>query len=76
MPAIILSGFATPIANMSDAVQPLTYLNPMRYFLVIVRGLFLQGLPAPLVAQQLWPLALIAAASLGAAGWLFRNRMS
>lgn len=76
VPAIILSGFATPIGNMSDAIQPLTYLNPMRYFLVIVRGLFLQGLPAPLVAQQLWPLGLIAGASLGTAGWLFRNRMS
>jgi ABC-2 type transport system permease protein len=76
VPAIILSGFATPIANMSEAVQPLTYLNPMRYFLVIVRGLFLQGLPAGLVVHQLWPLALIALASLSAAGWLFRNRLA
>jgi ABC-2 type transport system permease protein len=57
-------------------VQPITYLNPMRYFLVIVRGLFLQGLPADLVAQQLWPLALIALASLAAAGWLFRHRLT
>jgi len=76
VPAIILSGFATPIANMSHVIQPLTYVNPMRYFLVIVRGLFLQGLPAELVAQQLWPLALIAIASLTAAGWLFRNRLT
>jgi ABC-2 type transport system permease protein len=30
VPAIILSGFATPIANMSDLIQPLTYINPMR----------------------------------------------
>jgi len=76
VPAIILSGFATPIANMSDAVQLLTWLNPMRYFLVIVRGLFLEALPAALVVHQLWPLALIAAASLTAAGWLFRNRLA
>ena len=76
VPAIILSGFATPIANMSRAIQPLTYVNPMRYFLLIVRGLFLEGMPAGLVAEQLWPLALIAAASLTAAGWLFRNRLS
>jgi len=76
VPSIILSGFATPIANMSAAVQPITYLNPMRYFLVIVRGLFLQGLPADLVAQQLWPMALIALATLSAAGWLFRHRLS
>ncbi len=36
VPAVILSGFATPIANMPEVVQWITYLNPMRYFLVIV----------------------------------------
>jgi len=76
VPSIILSGFATPIANMSEIIQPLTYLNPMRYFLVIVRGLFLQGMPAELIVHQLWPLVLIAIASLSAAGWLFRNRLT
>ncbi|HEB88502.1 MAG TPA: ABC transporter permease [Deltaproteobacteria bacterium] len=74
VPAIILSGFATPIRNMSEIVQWITYVNPMRYFLVIVRGLFLQGMPAELVARQLWPLALIAMASIGMARWLFKNR--
>jgi len=76
VPAVILSGFATPIANMSEWIQPITWVNPMRYFLVIVRGLFLQGMSPELVAQQLWPLALIALASLSAANWLFRNRLS
>lgn len=76
VPSVLLSGFATPIANMSEAVQPLTYLNPMRYFLVIVRGLFLEGMSTDLVAQQLWPLALIAIATLASANWLFRHRMS
>jgi len=76
VPAVILSGFATPIANMSPAVQPITLINPMRYFLVIVRGLFIQGMSAELVAQQLWPLALIAVVSLTIAGRLFRSRLS
>jgi ABC-2 type transport system permease protein len=76
VPAIILSGFATPIANMSKVIQVITFVDPMRYFLVIVRGIFLQGMPAELVVQQLWPLALIALASLSLAGWLFRNRLS
>jgi len=76
VPSIVLSGFATPIANMSVVVQPLTYVNPMRYFLIVVRGLFLQGMPVELVAPQLWPMALIAAVSLAAAGWLFRHRTS
>ncbi|MHB8266427.1 MAG: ABC transporter permease, partial [Acidithiobacillus ferrivorans] len=43
VPAIFLSGFATPIANMPELVQDLTYINPMRYFLMIVRGVFLEG---------------------------------
>ena len=76
VPAIILSGFATPIANMSEAIVPITFVDPMRYFLVIVRGIFLQGMSAELVIQQLWPLALIALSSLSCAGWLFRNRLS
>lgn len=43
MPAIILSGFAFPIRNMPEAVQPLTYLDPLRYYLVVIRDLFLKG---------------------------------
>jgi ABC-2 type transport system permease protein len=40
-PATLLSGFMFPIANMPPAVQWLTYLHPLRYFLVVIRGLFL-----------------------------------
>src|SRR4030042_1648009 len=43
MPALLLSGLMFPIANMPEAIQWLTYLNPMRYFLVIIRGIFLKG---------------------------------
>jgi len=75
VPAVILSGFATPIANMPQIIQDLTLVNPMRYFLIIVRGTFLEGLPAALVYERLWPMALIAAASLTGAGWMFRHRL-
>jgi len=44
MPAILLSGFMFPIDNMPEAVQVLTYANPLRYFLVIVRGIILKGI--------------------------------
>jgi ABC-2 type transport system permease protein len=37
-PATLLSGFATPIENMPESLQPLTLLDPLRYFLVITRG--------------------------------------
>jgi ABC-2 type transport system permease protein len=75
VPAVILSGFATPIANMPELVQDLTYLNPMRYFLVVVRGVFLQGDGYAILANQFWPMALIALVTLSLAGWLFRHRM-
>lgn len=75
VPAIILSGFATPIANMPTVIQDLTLINPMRYFLIIVRGTFLEGLPAFLVYDRLWPMALIAGATLTGAGWMFRRRL-
>ncbi len=75
VPAVILSGFATPIANMPEAVQYLTLINPMRYFMVIVRGVFLEGAGYELLAAQYWPMAVIAFFSLSSAGWLFRRRM-
>jgi len=75
VPAVILSGFATPIANMPVAVQYLTYLNPMRYFLIVVRGVFLEGNDYALLVSQYWPMAVIGLVSLALAGWLFRHRM-
>jgi ABC-2 type transport system permease protein len=43
MPAILLSGFMFPIENMPVIFQFMTYANPLRYFLVIIRGIFLKG---------------------------------
>ncbi|WP_216642605.1 ABC transporter permease [Hydrogenovibrio sp. JE_KL2] len=74
VPAVILSGFATPIENMPEVIQWLTYLDPMRYFLVIVRGIFLQDVGMDVVWSQIWPMAIIAMVTLSMAGWLFRHR--
>ena len=54
IPMIFLSGFVFPIENMPDAIQPVTYLIPLRYFLVILRGIFLKGIGMAV----LWPQAL------------------
>jgi drug efflux transport system permease protein len=43
IPQIILSGFVFPIENMPHLIQWLTYVVPLRYFLVIIRGLFLKA---------------------------------
>ena len=75
VPAVILSGFATPIANMPRAVQILTYIDPLRYFLIILRKVFLEGAGFAILADQFWPMALIGTAALLLASWLFRHRM-
>jgi ABC-2 type transport system permease protein len=51
LPFFMLSGFVFPIANMPVVVQWLTYLNPLRYFLVILRGIFMKGVGLHI----LWP---------------------
>jgi ABC-2 type transport system permease protein len=53
-PMMYLSGFIFPIENMPEWIQPMTYLIPLRYFLVILRGIFLKGLGL----EVLWPQAL------------------
>ncbi|MEJ2142323.1 MAG: ABC transporter permease [Gammaproteobacteria bacterium] len=76
VPAVILSGFATPIANMPYVVQLITYLDPLRYFLIILRGVFLEGDTTSMLLPYYWPMILIALITLGFAGWLFRHRMN
>lgn len=74
VPAVILSGFATPIANMPPFMQHLTLLNPMRYYMVALRGVFLEGATIGNLLDQLAPMVLIGLVSLFIAGWLFRAR--
>jgi ABC-2 type transport system permease protein len=54
LPALLLSGFMSPIASMPPVIQYLTYIIPARYFLVVTRGIFLKGLSL----THLWPQAL------------------
>jgi ABC-2 type transport system permease protein len=75
VPSIILSGFATPIRNMPVLVQDITLINPMRYFMVVLRSVFLEGSPFNLLIPQFWPMALIGIVTLSISGWLFRHRM-
>ncbi len=75
VPAIILSGFTTPIANMPQLIQDITLFNPMRYFMVVLRGVFLEGSSFRLLLGQFWPMAAIGIVNLALAGWLFRHRM-
>jgi ABC-2 type transport system permease protein len=75
VPAMLLSGFATPIENMPQWLQPVTVINPLRYFLIIVKGVFLKNIGLHEVVGQTIPLCLIAVVTLSAAAWLFRRRL-
>jgi ABC-2 type transport system permease protein len=75
MPSMLLSGFASPVQNMPGWLQPITMINPLTHFMVIMRGVFLRDMPLWLVAQRIWPMALIAVVTISAAAWLFRRRV-
>jgi ABC-2 type transport system permease protein len=59
MPAVLLSGFIFPIANMPFSIQVLTYLNPLRYALVVIRGIFLKGAGLDVLWPQLLALLIL-----------------
>jgi ABC-2 type transport system permease protein len=60
---------------MPEVLQYLTLLDPLRYFLIIVRSVFLEGDSYAVLFNQYWPMAIIGIISLSFAGWLFRRRM-
>lgn len=75
-PAVLLSGFMFPIANMPQVVQGLTYLNPLRYFLVIIRGVFLKGVGPDALWPQMAALGLLGTASLVVASRRFQKTLT
>jgi ABC-2 type transport system permease protein len=75
VPAMLLSGFASPIGNMPEWLQTLTLANPIRHFMVILKGLFLKDMPAVEVFRNVIPLMIIATVTLSTSSWLFRRRM-
>jgi ABC-2 type transport system permease protein len=75
LPALLLSGFVFPIANMPEAVQWLTLANPLRYFLEIIRGIFLKGIGAGILWPQMAALAALGIATLGLATQRFQKTM-
>jgi len=72
-PAMLLSDFNFPIANMPQVVQWLTLVNPIRYFLVIVRSIFLKGVGIEVLWPQMLPLLLIGMSMLLLAVRRFHN---
>jgi ABC-2 type transport system permease protein len=74
-PAFMLSGFTFPIRNMPVAVQYLTYLNPLRYFMEIVRGVFLKGVGVDVLWPKMLALAVYGVLILGLSALRFRKTL-
>jgi ABC-2 type transport system permease protein len=74
-PAFMLSGFAFPIRNMPVAVQYLTYLNPIRYFIEIVRGIFLKGAGVDVLWPQMAAMAVYGITVLGLSAMRFQKKL-
>ncbi len=76
LPAVLLSGFMFPISSMPEAAQWITYVNPLRYFLVIIRAIFLKGSGLDALWPQFIALAVLGAALLAVSALRFRKRMA
>jgi ABC-2 type transport system permease protein len=72
-PCVLLSGFIFPISNMPIAIQYLTYFNPLRYFLLIIRGVFLKGVGLEILWPQMLLLAFMGACILTVATRSFKK---
>lgn len=75
MPAILLSGYISPVEDMPVFFQGISCLNPVRFFIVIIKGVYLKAMPAPYVFENLIPLILISILTLTAADWMFKRNL-
>ena len=75
MPMFLLSGFSFPINSMPVAVQYVTYLNPVRYFMEIIRGIFLKGVGIRILWPQLLALSFYGVLILLASALRFQKKL-
>jgi len=75
MPAFILSGFAFPLENMPEWLQYITYANPLRYFLIIIRGVFLKGNGLDILWPEMLALAILGGLTILLSSLRFQKRL-
>lgn len=74
-PAMLLSGFVFPVANMPQVIQAVTLVNPLRYYLVVIRGIFLKGSGIAVLWPDLAALAVLGVSILTLSTLRFRKRL-
>ena len=75
MPTVLLSGFAYPIANMPQVIQWFTFFNPLRYFMVVIRSIFLKGIGIEILWMQLLPLFIMGIIVIAFSTFRFRKSL-
>jgi ABC-2 type transport system permease protein len=75
VPAMLLSGFATPVENMPHWLQPVSQFLPNTHFFIIVKGVFLKAMPPLEILSNTIPIFLIGVVTLIFAGWVFKHRL-
>jgi ABC-2 type transport system permease protein len=75
-PAIMLSGLIFPIANMPAVFQYITYINPLRYFVIILQDVFLKGLGFLDLWRQMAGMTVLGMIMLGLSVMRFRTRLA
>lgn len=75
VPAVLMSGFATPVENMPVFLQWLAQAIPLKHYLIILQGSFLKSLPPSEVFANAWPMVLIALVTLSAATLFVRSKL-
>jgi ABC-2 type transport system permease protein len=76
LPAFLLSGFMYSISNMPGVIQFITYLIPARYFVVILKGIYLKGAGLPILGMQVFYLFLFAVIVLNLANRKFKKKVT
>lgn len=74
VPAVALSGYAAPVENMPQWLQLANEINPLKHFMITIKGLFLKDMPLAEVWANTWPLLIIGSVTMPVAGWYFNKR--
>ncbi len=76
VPSILMSGFATPVENMPDWLIPFTDFISLKYFLILIKGVYLKDISWELALNQIVPMIIIGFATLIIATWFFKKKVT
>jgi ABC-2 type transport system permease protein len=76
VPSILMSGFATPVENMPSWLVPYTDFVALKYFLILVKGVFLKDISWDIAIWEILPMIALGVVTLGVAAWFFKKKVT